>query len=163
MLLYCTKGKPYLKLNDGMSDVNARNPLKCYDNPFIKKEESINGKIVAECDFEVEKIYRDFIDGKRNGLWERYEYFKTDNFYEKELYEKSCLTYQEMAKYFDDKDNKIVGYAIHIKNLNIFDEPKELSYYYTRNADKLKSAPQNMCYCNEWLFNVEKIKENNGR
>ena len=64
----------------------------------------------------------------------------------------------EWATYLLNKN----GYAIHIKNLHIFDEPKELSDYYSEyyvkgigfTEVKLKKAPQNMCYC----YNIANTK-----
>jgi predicted transcriptional regulator len=70
--------------------------------------------------------------------------------------EKSCLTFVELRNYLKGKN----GYEIHISDLEIFDEPKELSefkqprdsygkvnwntneYYYMN----LTKAPQNFCY-----------------
>ena len=51
LLLYCTKKKPYL--NDYTKTE--------YCNEYVlmdKNVNALNGKIVAECDFEVEKIKR---------------------------------------------------------------------------------------------------------
>ena len=50
--------------------------------------------------------------------------------------DKCCLGYFELKDYL----NKENGYAIHISDLEIFDEPKKLSEF------KRKKAPQNFCY-----------------
>ena len=69
----------------------------------------------------------------------------------------TCLTRDEVLDYLDSKD-KFVGnpkrqgkvYAIHISDLEIFNEPKELSEF--SNCDKypytkyIGKAPQNFCY-----------------
>jgi hypothetical protein len=44
----------------------------------------------------------------------------------KELYEKSCLSFNQM----DDYLNTELGYGWHISNLVIYDEPRELSEFY---------------------------------
>ena len=142
MLLYCVKGKPYLfKSPECMDEFNK---YYTYNDKKYLEDLVLNGKVVAECDFEVE--------------WCDTSWYCND-FIEHKGLEKSCLTKEQLFDYVKGRNE---FYAIHIKNLHIFDEPRELGYYYTRNDDKLKSAPQNMCYCNEWSFDVEKIKENNG-
>ena len=50
--------------------------------------------------------------------------------------DKCCLGYFELKDYLNMEN----GYAIHIGDLEIFDEPKELSEF------KRKKAPQNFCY-----------------
>jgi predicted transcriptional regulator len=175
LLLYCTKAKPILfkhfKWLDGKDfackDV-SKNGYYCY-----------NGKIVAECDYECEHLYNSYDVIDDNAL----HYFDTDTLKEKELIERSCISNLELEKYF----GKSNGYAIHIKNLHIFDEPKELNEVYTRITDidrlnnfekiypifpsikidnfvsecvsckKLKKAPQNMQYVYD--VNIEKPSE----
>lgn len=170
LLLYCTKAKPYLFGYD--KQISSFEPyteftydlFKLEDIEIEDRQDILNGKIVAECDFEVEEIFRDFIDGKDytinpKGVWVKSYYFKTKTLYESELYNNSCLTFEQMYKYFDDKDDKLVGYAIHIKNLHIFDEAKELSDYSRRlpNGDfqVLGNAPQNMMKCCEIKYIIK--------
>jgi len=134
LLLYCTKAKP--------------NIVKGLDNKFYIsnafKEEGIdayklNGKIVAECDFEVEKLFIKYGEG-----------WQTDTIKGTENIEKlTCVNREELYQYCKGK-----GYAIHIKNLHIFDKPRELydclihpkiepRYY---GCEHLSKAPQNMMY-----------------
>lgn len=61
-------------------------------------------------------------------------------FIDKYTRENSCLTNSEIIEYMMDS-NAI--YAWHIKDLEIFDEPKELSEF------KLTRAPQSWCYVEE--------------
>ena len=152
-LLYCTKGKPYLYEDRGIE--YALSNKKLVDNAFTRFN-SINGKIVAECDYEVEKITS-----------------KNLVSFEKE----SCLDRISMFKYLKPNliwDNKFevllntfggltLGYAIHIKNLHIFDEPRKLNDYYKfvgigkmgkeciNNYISIKKAPQNMMYAYEFI------------
>lgn len=115
LLLYCTKKKPDLTITT---------------NYFGKA----NGKIVAECDYEVEEIkYKD-----NNYYFEDKHAFHT--------LRESCLGICELDNYL--KGNN--GYAIHIKHLHIFDKPKELDYYSKRigqDFQVLGKAPQNMMHC----------------
>ena len=63
-------------------------------------------------------------------------------------------------------------YAIHIKNLHIFDKPKELSDYYSqgqvnwieetelyRLKNGITSAPQNMCYAYKYNYSKNKLEK----
>jgi len=137
-LLYCTKAKPYLV------ERLPFNEKKFYQCRKKNDYYSLNGKIVAECDYEVEEIttFEDY-----TGCEIYYETNRVD--YER-LLQKSCLDNQQLDDYlYGDK-----GYAIHIKNLHIFDEPKELSDYMNgrfeewdyRDLYELEKAPQNMQY-----------------
>lgn len=136
LLLYCTKSKPYLlKLKDKDVDFfsNYKKYFLCdlqYKDKF--KNYAFNGKILAECDFEVEKMGLD--TGK--GL-------VFDNGFNKE----SQLDLFEIAKYVGNN----YYYAIHIQNLHIFDKPRPTKWYgYTDKKGYLCSvekAPQNMMYC----------------
>jgi len=143
LLLYCCKAKPYLYKDRGIKYTLSNNKL--VDNAFTKFN-PINGKIVAECDFEVEKIYPVC-----------YDYYQEDIFYETEnldydgLLEKSCLDNQQIDDYLLGDG----GYAIYIKNLHIFDKPKELDNYFKyckRIYENIEKAPQNMCYVYENPF-----------
>lgn len=120
ILLYCTKAKPYLYRQDD-DCFELLNKLKNEDTSSYKKYYRLNnGKIVAECDFEVEELRLDN-DDPLGAYW--YE-TKTLNKYE--VLEKSCLTDDELFDYLGEYNE---GYAIHIKNLHIFDKPRELSNY----------------------------------
>ena len=137
-LLYCTKTKPYLY---GMySGFESRYGYHLTNDKNVYNQHSVlNGKIVAECDYEVEKI--NIIDGA----------FTTHTLNEKELLNKSCLTFHQMFDYFADTFN--YGYAIHIKNLHIFDEPKELNEYYGLIPKKVNTL-NGGCYINESIDNA---------
>ena len=115
-----------------------------------------NGKIVAECDYELEEIEDrvSYFDSWFN------EGHHTKTMRAKELITKSCLDHTQLTEYLGEGDpNEVLGYAIHIKNLHIFDEPKELSDYYTFNGiandvnswKPIEKAPQNMMYAYELI------------
>lgn len=94
-----------------------------------------------------------------------YEY-GTPTMNEDILLEKSCLTVSDLDDYLNRvnglyQSDSATGYAIHINDLEIFDEPKELSEFMTRHYPQfagmvrnkthyelkpLTKAPQNFCY-----------------
>ena len=159
LLLYCTKAKPYLygmysgfETRYGYHLTNDKNVFNAHN--------VLNGKIVAECDFEVEEI-------KPEKYWhstEDFDYiYNTGTIYYEDLLKKSCLMDYELDDYLGCEDK---GYAIHIKNLYIFDKPRDLRDYYTNRiytkiedvytdeiqingsewVRPIKQAPQNMMY-----------------
>lgn len=140
LLLYCTKSKSRLFF-DKLKQI--------FSLGKIKSNNDLNGKIVAECDFEVEEIEFEYTFHKGYSDVS----FRTKQLQDNELFNKSCLRYFEMTNYFnrrwimEEKGN--CGYAIHIKNLHIFDEPKELSDFKDRSLNVIKKAPQNMMYAQE--------------
>lgn len=127
LLLYCTKGKELW--GDGTGETwNGIAEDEDLDlvfelNPTLTR---LNGKIVAQCNCEkVDLICPDFNyldasckDGKGFILY------------------KACLTRKDLVDYGKGK----YLYALHLSNLEVFDNPKELRYY------GVKTAPQNMCY-----------------
>lgn len=144
LLLYCTKSKPYLNYE---IDINKRNYFTCIK---YKDNFNANGKIVGECDYEVERIINAKVE-KDADNW-----YSCINLTGNDLLEKSCLTIEQLDEYLKGK----WGYAIHIKNLVIYDEPKELNDYdkyeyevFSGNGGCLgtewkpiEKAPQNMMY-----------------
>ena len=153
-LLYCTKAKPYLVqgVAKPMHTLDATNPFN-FNWKLVKKgfsNDRLNGKIAGECDYEIE--------------WCGTSWYCSD-FIEHKGLEKSCLTKEQLFDYIKGKN---MFYAIHIKNLHIFDKPRELSDYVTKQCQFAKcstckygknnilcstinipitKAPQNMMYC----------------
>ena len=125
-LLYCNKSKPYLLCEPYMDENKPCRLLRTNMDKVIyncAKENAVNGKIVAECDFEVEKII------PINVSEDDYDYGLSSG---KNLLKDSCLYNEDICEYLDDYNGETIfkkGYAIHIKNLHIFDEPKELSEF----------------------------------
>lgn len=146
LLLYCTKSR--YRLFYDYIDNKYRYGLEGKKDKF----NAFNGKIVAECEFEVEEIepYQ-----SQTPFGEIQLCYKTKTcHYDKLLYE-AKLSYGGIENYL--KCN--IGYAIHIKNLNIFDKPRELNEYYnSKDYDKtwqpIIKAPQNMMYAD--YINIEK-------
>lgn len=159
MLLYCTKAKPYL------NDYRYVEFCNKYVVMNTKVEDvNCNGKIVAECEFEVEEIKHTYLSSFHSQYCIRYS---TNTLNEEELSRKSCLKQyscnedeETLCNYLGEND----GYAIHIKNLkervmelsdvdkydnsydNMFGWIAEESEKYT----PLYKAPQNMCRV--WIY-----------
>ena len=159
LLLYCTKAKPKLYNTDKGFVLTDFKLGEYFNNKVL-----LNGKIVAECDFEVEEIglveIPDYAgDECHTFVYDVSIYFETKTLNQDKLFKKSCLNWEEMEKYLYSTNGK--GYAIHIKNLKIFDEPKELSDYYSRArkmntfdgyewvCESIDKAPQNMMYAQD--------------
>lgn len=139
LLLYCTKQRPYLIKNYDGKYISLNN--------LIAWDSELNGKIVAECDFEVEAIRGEIkVYSICDCGW--ISPSKHDWCFDKDLLNKSRLTNDQMCDYLDGN----TGYAIHIKNLNIFDDPRVISYYFNENEEYIEKAPQNMRTCYEYKY-----------
>lgn len=129
LLLYCTKNKWRLFFDE---------VKQVFTLGKVKSNNDLNGKIIAECDFEVEKIrYVEYADE-----WG----YETNTLNEDDLIDKSCLSGLQLNNYLRHCKNG--AYAIHIKNLHIFDEPRDLRDY-SKNENPynyIENAPQNMMY-----------------
>ena len=101
LILYCTKQPPYLlKTTECLTDVCNK---YFTSNNSLLKDIALNGKIVAECDYEVEKIE----------YYEKGNYHRTPKTWSYDLERNSCLNIIQIKKYLGEN----IGYAIHIKNL----------------------------------------------
>ena len=147
LLLYCTKAKPYLEYKQiPRTLMEIDNSFEGYRCSYKRTEDDenfqLNGKIVAECDFEVEELQ--IVDDDPLGAY----WYETKTLSENEVLEQSCLSSDELFEYLGEYNE---GYAIHIKNLHIFDETKELdecerftTKYGGIKIENVKKAPQNM-------------------
>lgn len=166
--IYCTKGEPYLYYNwntdtystttlkdlkNGWSRVcSPNNRLRAYQNGTVLT----NGRVVA-------RFWCDYVD-ILNYVNNDYSCLTPQHY---DICKESCLEPNEIYSYL----NKKTGYAIHISEIEIFDEPRELSEFdrpckhwdnehqcYSSNLvcyaesckfyknTKLTKAPQNYCY-----------------
>lgn len=131
-LLYCTKAKPFLfeHKTDDNQVLYVTTRLGNADNLRINHKKVLNGKIVAECEVETEEIKLSAYSDYEDTIY----LFDTPTLRTDELTQKSCLCDDELENYLTNEK----GYALHISNLRIFDEPKELNDY------NIEKAPQNM-------------------
>ena len=131
VLLYCTKAKKryrilhqyffsddLYRLPNGEIKFGSSVELMAYDN--YDKNNFFNGKVVAS--FELNKV--DLI--KNYGSSFR---INDDEAYTNLTARQSCLRFDDLKKYLGNKD----GYAWHIDNLQIFDEPIELGELYVED------------------------------
>ena len=138
LLFYCTKSKLRLFF-DKIKQIFLLHT--------IKNNNDLNGKIVAESDFEIEEI-----SVEKCMICENYT---TNTLDMNHLLKKSCVTEHELINYEPH-------YAIHIKNLKIYDKPKELNSCYT---DKLYNDI-NKIFTNEvkidgkWYRPVDRAPQN---
>lgn len=124
LLLYCTKAKPYIQPYLSIAGVGIiAEPIK---------PNYINGKIVAECEVECEKI-NTLLDGALCMT-----YFASES--ENKLLQKSCLTYEQLHNYLKGKN----GFSLHLTNIKVFEKPFRIEYVKDIEMNALKKAPQNM-------------------
>lgn len=124
--LYCTKGKPFLlDLRFLKEDKHLMYDLSIKDyDTFVSRVDAeiintiLNGKIVAK--FTLNKV------DKINNCGSCFEIANESYAYTNAIGNRSCLDFNDMKKYLNDKD----GYAWHIDNLEIFDNPMELREFY---------------------------------
>lgn len=124
LLLYCTKAKPLLWKS--RETARIRNIFYIGTKEWFK-DELLNGKIVAECEVETEKIECRFEDDDFGGNY-IYSLEKSENV---DFGAESCLDFDRLNEYLKGEN----GYALHISNVNIFDKPKELKDIYTRECN----------------------------
>ena len=144
LLLYCIKAKPYL--------YDDRITQGGYNAWYIKNnfQDSVNGKIIAECDFDVEEIDC-LINTFTGGIIDYSGHIELRDI---DLFKRSCLDLESLKRYLGKKG----GYAIKIKNLHIFGEAKNLSDYMNcrfeewdyRDLYELEKSPKNMQYVSTW-------------
>ena len=115
LLLYCTKGK--LSLRKSIKDKDYYLDNGSEFNIIPKKDYVLNGKVVAECNYEVEEIFEDNFEDARDGYVEHFYTLKSYDVFDEgqeALLKKSCLQKYELSNYLGFEN----GYAIHIKNLH---------------------------------------------
>lgn len=150
-LMYVTKAKPRLaKFFDISHKPNGRLIREVEYITSIDDSSptsfDLNGKIVAKFKAKAEEIKYEFVCDCDC------EYaivtFVTESLSQRKLLKQSCLPYFDLRIYMgikNERDGKSVGTALHIRDLEIFDKPKDLSDY------GLKRAPQSWGYAKEAL------------
>ena len=131
-LMCCSNTRPYLEVH----------PFDLSNSFFRLTDDSfhaLNGKIVAECEIEIERI-ESFV---AQGLGSYIMGYQTDTLKFEELVSKIGNDYEKL--YNDLKYEN--GYAIHIKNIQFIEEPYNVNevWQYKKYNIHLKNAPKNMC------------------
>lgn len=111
--VYCTKKEELFYSRDTQKWYVAKNRKN------IKRLSNSVVKFKFRC-YKVEKIY---------SYLEPEQWYATSDLGGNGLLRRSCLTFEELDNYLLSG----VGCAIHISDLEIFDEPKELSEFYKAN------------------------------
>lgn len=113
-------------------------PFKCYIyQTFDGRTNTVDilennlGKVIGE--FTCDKITSFSFDTYYNTLTQRHGGYNVslEEFSEQELYSKSCLSFADIYKYIGEH----YGYAWHISNLRVYNEPKELSEFKKINRE----------------------------
>lgn len=139
--IYVTKSDPYLFTYEDYDGAITLDTSRFFPEYF---ENVLNGKIVAS--FIADKVEEIKLEEYDDYNFSHYSSmnFETKTLNEDELCKKSCLTADELAEYLGMyKEKDVYGYAIHITNLKIFKDPKELSEF------GIKKAPQSWMYVKE--------------
>lgn len=141
--IYCCKGsKKHLYMPFEFDCFPEDECSQCYlakEPILLGIDKQLDGKVVAKFTLNIaDKLICDLYDGGLyfNGAGNRYFNCKNELI---DLVDTSCLDSFELLNYIGDYIGAI-GYAWHIDDLVIFDEPKELSDY------GVKRAPQKYCY-----------------
>lgn len=164
LLLYCGKDKRGYLHFDTREEITRKYYLSPDSSPFgtYEPDNYLNGKILAECDYEVEEIIKNELISPGIIL----DVIQTKLLQPIDLSRKSCLSYGELKGRLQNSGNGFYGYSgyvIHIKNLNIFDKPRELSEYW-KKGERVKNAPKNMMlvqniYEDKVVISLKEIKE----
>ena len=128
--LYCTNAAPYLfyenESDERFIDTKPYQLAKIKNRYLEEDDAYFNGKIIGK--FVLKKIEKiKYIGSER---------YATDNLGNASLRYKTCLSIEEMHSYLKES----TGYAWHIDELEVFDEPKLLIDY------NITRAPQSYCY-----------------
>lgn len=145
LLLFCTSAKELLWFNHKYADGNKFFMDGAYNRVLDDCPDFyVNGKVVAECDFKVEKVTYELYGDLD---WQHDYLPTTDTLSIVNLESESCMDREEISERLNHKD----GYAIHIENLNIFDTPKNVSDYHSFSdygglliTHELNYTPRNM-------------------
>ena len=147
VLIYITKGKPYLaeeKINHddawddawevsqtflGYSLFDTKYELDFRDEYYVKNCPPLNGKVVASFILnKTDQIFRELytINFGKNTFEAGNLLYCTTKLRNDKLLKMSCISEDKMSKYLKNE----FGYAWHIDDLEIFDRPKELGEFY---------------------------------
>lgn len=118
--IYCTKDK------------KSFNHIPKKYQPFMEK---FLGKVIGE--FICDKITSFGFDTYYHMLTHRHGGYNVSlgAFSEQELYSKSCLSFADIYEYIGER----CGYAWHISDLKIYDEPKALNKFYKKDFEEALS------------------------
>ena len=147
--VYCTKKEDIARIGrlGGDEFICERYPLTEVQFKSMNSGYSAKGKVIFKfrC-YKVEEIKIHFLNKQLTyRIASRYEY-TTKSLSNSQLKNSSCLSNDEMNNYFKYVyDKNVVGTAIHISDLEIFDRPRELCEFHTN----IKKEPPEELLCPE--------------
>jgi len=149
--IYCTKdNKQHLYPVLLLDNSNQVSKKEYREAKIDNRSNYLNGKVVAKCDCKnVEEIKLHCLTKYNSyGLPSVVCEYTTKTLTHAKLKEQSCLSSADLEDYFANalvEKHSIIGTAIHIENLVIFDKPKELSEFYLLKECK-KCKTQCSCF-----------------
>ena len=121
--IYCTKEQGLARLYNGRWNDTFVCEKDITDNEFKRMYSGYDGKGKVVGRFWCDKV--EYVENTYDEFRWGEEDYSTETLNPDVLYEKSCLSFEEMDKYLKGD----CGYAIHITKLEIFDKPKEISEF----------------------------------
>lgn len=139
LLLRCTKDKPYLVHEQGDYDYDDMCcGYNCYSlldrqdlyNDGIPLEDTLNGKFLVECEFEIEPITYGYLGNTLNDFYGMQLHTKTlteTGLIIESQFQSLCDLRKYLLRREEDYIAPLeVGYAIYLKNIEFLDKPKFL-------------------------------------
>ena len=106
-LLYCCKAT---KKNDYLTKIWI-NQYELSSLKEVVEQDTLNGKIVCECEVETEELTQIGCGG---------DIFITQTLDYFEILRHSCLKMEELSDYLYNPDKDSKGYALHLTNVKVF-------------------------------------------
>ncbi len=164
---YSKSTKDYLVLIPPIYRIGGEN-MAFIAPPIINEQSAnniLNGKVIGEfvCD-EIKTYDGDFWGDEtyESTIHERCELSdggfecvliannEQDDYENIPLLRESCLTWKELRKYVGEDFHTF--YTLHISNLKVYENPKELSDFTNLQGEKITRAPQSWCYVRKQKF-----------
>lgn len=123
--------KPYLKKYwfNGENGAGYTYDTSFCENEGYDSEQNLNGKALIQCDYDIEEIKTIVLDNYSEDDTYKNISYTTKTLNASQLRQRCCKYYDDMVNCLNDNN----GYAIHLKNIEILDEPKELSDFTVRS------------------------------
>lgn len=154
VFLYCNKSKPFI-LTQNVWDYDWENTNEVdYANGKVVAEFIVNNIQEYECEFDkdndtyqdIQIVYRDDEEYPEETTQFVITSNDVDDPNDCDLLKKSCLTFKDMRKYLNFEDKTF--YAWDISELKVYDKPKELAEFKTKDRKAISR-----CEYRQRIFN----------
>lgn len=135
VLVYCTRGKPFLYKNPNNGELFLDNNGGYRGGDY--EDRYLTGKVIGS--FVCDEVYDLFSWGLGVGCANK----DGDLLAADRIIKKTCLTAGQIVDYLKNGKGTFEGYGWHITELKLFDKPMELSEF------GVTRAPQSWCYVEE--------------